>query len=72
MVAGNPVYGGKMITNKVEEPAGIFLIVEGNNIASQYENIPDGLQGVSGKKFLIFRKFEMEIRTVLNMHRQWI
>lgn len=68
MIARYPVYGGIMITNEVKESTGFLQIAKCNDITRQYKNIAHRPQWVLGKKFLIFRKFQVEIRTELYFH----
>jgi hypothetical protein len=50
-----------MITNEVEKFTPFSQVMKGNDISSQYKNIPYRLQGVSGEKPLIFTKFQVKI-----------
>jgi hypothetical protein len=59
-----------MVASEVDEVMSFPEIMKADNIPRQYQNITDYVQWITPKKFLIFREFEMEIRTVLNFHCQ--
>jgi hypothetical protein len=61
MVAGDPIRSFKVVGHIIEKICMFIHNCKRDNIASQQQYIAFGLQGIILEKFLVLRKFQVQV-----------